>query len=242
MIKKQFLIYILLTVISLTQNTYLFAATEKFVERKALVITDPQNDFLSPSGVAWPMVKESVQKNNTVQNIERLFEAASKQNTLVFVSPHFYYPYDQKWEFTGKMETWMHERNMYLRSGPLTLKGFEDSGADFLEKYKPYIYRENTIITSPHKVYGPENNDLVLQLRKRGVNHIFLAGMSANLCVESHMRELIEQGFKVTVIADATAAAKMGELDGYSAAMTNFNMIANDVITTKEAVKVMRNE
>jgi hypothetical protein len=31
--------------------------------------------------------------------------------------------------------------------------------------------------------------------------------MSANLCTESRMRELIEQGFEVAVASDATAAA-----------------------------------
>ena len=50
-----------------------------------------------------------------------------------------------------------------------------------------------TIIASPHKVYGPESNDLSLQLRKRGIDKVVLGGMSANLCVESHLRELLEQ-------------------------------------------------
>ena len=58
---------------------------------------------------------------------------------------------------------------------------------------------------SPHKVYGPENNDLVLQLRKRYISKIILAGMAANLCVEAHLRELVEQGFEVAVVKDATA-------------------------------------
>ena len=35
--------------------------------------------------------------------------------------------------------------------------------------------------------------DLVFQLRKRRVNKIILAGMLANLCVESHLRELLDQ-------------------------------------------------
>jgi len=43
-----------------------------------------------------------------------------------------------------------------------------------------------------------------------------LAGMSANLCVESHLRELLEQGFEVAVVKDATAAAKLPEGDGYT--------------------------
>jgi nicotinamidase-related amidase len=60
--------------------------------------------------------------------------------------------------------------------------------------------------------------------------------MSANLCTESHMRELIEQGFEVLVVSDATAAAQLPEWDGYAAALTNFRMIANHVAPTAEAV------
>jgi hypothetical protein len=37
--------------------------------RTAILITDPQNDFLSPDGVAWGVVGNSVTENNTVQNI-----------------------------------------------------------------------------------------------------------------------------------------------------------------------------
>ncbi len=58
--------------------------------------------------------------------------------------------------------------------------------------------------------------------------------MSANLCVESHLRELLEQGFKVAVVKDATAGAKVPEGDGYAAAVVNFRFIANAVMTTGE--------
>jgi len=34
----------------------------------AIVITDPQNDFLSPEGVAWGVVGESVTEIGTVEN------------------------------------------------------------------------------------------------------------------------------------------------------------------------------
>ncbi|MCZ6765379.1 MAG: isochorismatase family protein, partial [bacterium] len=103
-----------------------------------------------------------------------------------------------------------------------------------------YINDGKTVVTSPHKVYGPQQNDLVLQLRKRGINKIILAGMSANLCVESHLRELLEQGFAVAVVADATAAAQVAEGDGYLAATINFRFIANTVWTTDEAQGLMR--
>ena len=55
------------------------------------------------------------------------------------------------------------------------------------------------------------------------------------------MRELIEQGFEVAVVKDATAAAQLPGVDGYAAALANFRMIANTVWTTQEAVKAIQN-
>jgi nicotinamidase-related amidase len=202
----------------------------------ALVITDPQNDFLSPKGVTWGVVGESVTKNNTVANIEALLKAAKHNGIPVFVSPHYYYPTDKGWQFEGALETLMHAIGMFDRNGQLDVSGFENSGADFLARYKPYIADGQTIVSSPHKVYGPENNDLILQLRKRGIDKVILAGMSANLCTEAHLRELLETGFEVAVVSDGTAAAIIPEGDGYAAAMVNFRFMANDVIDTKEAV------
>ena len=208
--------------------------------RTALVITDPQNDFLSPDGVTWGVVGKSVQANHTVKNLETLFKTAKANNIPVFVSPHYYYKHDHQWHFEGALETLMHKISMFERKGPLNTEDFEGSGADWLKRYKPYINDGKTVVTSPHKVFGPETNDLILQLRKRGIDKVILGGMSANLCTESHMRELMEQGFEVAVVSDATAAAQLEEGDGYAAAMTNFRFIANTVWTTKEAAKKMR--
>jgi nicotinamidase-related amidase len=206
----------------------------------ALVVTDPQNDFLSPEGVTWGVVGESVTENGTVENIETLLNAAKSGGFPVFVSPHYYYPHDKRWRFEGTLEALMHSIGMFDREDALSLEGFEGSGADWLERYKPFIQDGETVVTSPHKVYGPDTNDLVLQLRKRGIDRVVLAGMSANLCTESHMRELLEQGFDVTVVSDGTAAAKTPELgDGYAAALTNFRFMANAVVDTEQAVAAM---
>ena len=202
--------------------------------KTAIVITDPQNDFLSPKGVTWGVVGKSVVKNNTVENIDTLFSLGKEYNIPVFVSPHYYYDSDDSWQFGGALEVLMHKIKMFKRKHALSTEGFEGSGADWLNQYKPYINDKNTIVTSPHKVYGPESNDLVLQLRKRGIDKVILAGMSANLCTESHMRELMEEGFEVLVVKDATAAAQVDGMDGYEAALVNFRFIANSVLSTKE--------
>ena len=155
----------------------------------ALVVIDPQNDVLSEAGVSWALVGESVRENRTVENIERLFRAAQGRGLGVFISPHYLYPQDQAWRFGGAAERMMLEGKEFFRPGPLSLAEFPGSGADWLDRYRPFIEDGETVVVGPHKVWGPQTNDLDLQLRKRRVNKIILAGMLANLCVESHLRE-----------------------------------------------------
>jgi len=207
--------------------------------RTAVVITDPQNDFLHPDGVAWGACGESVTENDTVANLQALMETAITTGMQLIISPHYYYPTDHGWKFEGTLEKLMHDIHMFDRSGALNLDGFEGSGADWLEAYKPSINHKRTIVCNPHKVYGPENNDLILQLQKQKIEKVLLAGMSANLCVESHLRELLERGFEVAVVADATAAAKVPGLDGMIAALINYTMLASEVWTTSTAVEEM---
>lgn len=202
----------------------------------ALVVIDPQNDFLSPEGAGWPVFGESVTENNVVANLTRLFEAAESSDMTVAVSPHYEYPSDGQWKFGGPGEVLISQLHMFQRSGPYTVDGFPGSGADFLEQLKQHVLHGSTIVASPHKVWGPESNDLALQLRKRGVSQIVLAGMAANLCVESHLRHLLEEGFEVAVVRDATASARVPEGDGYLAALTNYSFLAHAVWSTEEAV------
>ena len=83
-------------------------------------------------------------------------------------------------------------------------------------------------------------NDLVLQLRKRGMSKVILGGMLANMCVESHLRDLLEQGFEVLVARDATAGPRHPEWGyGYTAALVNFNFLAHAVRYTDDVVGAM---
>ena len=206
----------------------------------AIVITDPQNDFLSPEGVTWGVVGESITKNGTVENLGALFEVADETGMPVFISPHYYFEHDHRWQFEGTLETLMHSIGMFDRPHSLTLQGFEGSGADWLEQYKPHINNGHTVVTSPHKVYGPDSNDLALQLRKAGISKVILGGMSSNLCTESHMRSLIEAGFEVMVVTDATAGAITPFYDGYAASLVNFRMIASSVDNTENTVAAIK--
>lgn len=209
----------------------------------AIVITDPQIDFLSPEGVAWGLVGKNVTENNTVENIERLMKIAGEKDIPLIISPHFYAPTDLTFKHGGALEHAMHDIHMFEGEYRIDQTGFiKNTGPDWMPQYKEYINNGKTAVATPHKIYGPDSNDTVLQLRKRGVSKIILAGMSANLCTESHLREFMEQGFEVLVVKDATAAAQLPGLDGYAAAMVNVRMIANSVKTTDETIEQIKEE
>src|SRR3984957_8420025 len=130
----------------------------------------------------------------------------------------------------------------FFRPDPIGDEGFSGSGADWLEQYKPFIEDGKTVVVSPHKVWGPQTNDLVLQLRKRRINKVVLCGMLANICVESHLRDLLEQGFEVAVVRDATAGPRHPTHgDGYQAALVNYAFLAHAVARTDEIVAAMKN-
>ena len=207
----------------------------------AVVFIDPQNDVLSEKGKNWGAVGQSVTENKTVENMERIFKAAKDKGYLVFISPHYFYPTDNTWQINGPLEADEFRTRTFARSGALNLTGFENSGADWLDRFKPYIEDGKTIIVSPHKIFGPQTNDLVLQLRKRGISKIILGGMLANMCVEAHLREFLEQGFEVAVIKDAVAGPRHPEWgDGYQAALINYRFLAHAVLSTDQAVAAMR--
>src|SRR5262245_46472412 len=209
--------------------------------RTALVITDLQNDFLSPGGAGWDLLKDSLARNNTIENIEALLRAARDGGYPVIISPHYYYPTDRRWVAAGgALERLMAEFSVFARKGPLTLDGFEGSGADWPERFKPYLQSCDTVIASPHKVYGTSSNDVVLQLRRRRIEKVILAGPAGNLCVEAHLRDFLEHGLEVAMVRDATAGTANEEGDGYRAALVNFRFLAHALWTTREATGLMR--
>jgi biuret amidohydrolase len=207
----------------------------------ALVLTDMQNDFLSPSGAAYGLIKDSLAEHDTAANLEKLLAAAKAHSIPVIVSPHYYYPHDHRWLAPlTPLEDLAHRIGLVGRSDPLSLEGFTDSGADFPARYKPYLCDGKTIVTSPHKAYSASTNDVVLQLRRLRIEKVVLAGPVGNLCVEAHMRDLVEHGFEVAMVRDATAGARNEEGDGYQAAMVNWRFMAHALWTTAQAVAAMK--
>jgi biuret amidohydrolase len=81
---------------------------------------------------------------------------------------------------------------------------------------------------------------VIKQLRQRRVEKVIMAGPVGNICLESHMRDIIEAGMEVAMVRDAVAGSRNEEGDAYTAAMVNYRFFANAIWTTAEAVERMR--
>ncbi len=140
----------------------------------------------------------------------------------VFYSPHYYDKEYKDWKDINVIDSVMFERKMFSRGS---------WGAEFHPEMAP---GEDTVVCAPHKgLSGFHTSDVDIQLRKRGIDTVLLCGMSANLCVESHLRDAEERGYQVIAINDATAGP--GE-DAYKAALTNYGFIAHESVTADEVI------
>ena len=209
----------------------------------ALMLADMQNEFLEEKkeGTYYALIEDALKKRNVIANLEQLLKTAQDMGYFIVHSPHWYYPTDGQWVVpAGAIGDYLRSIGFCGRKDPVDLEGFHKSRADYYVPFKKYLMDGHTCNTSPHKHFGCEANDVIKQLRMRKVEKVIMAGPVANICLESHMRDIIEAGIEVAMVRDAVAAGVNDEGDGYAAAMVNWRFMANAVWTTDETVKKMK--
>jgi ureidoacrylate peracid hydrolase len=187
--------------------------------RTALLIIDPVNDFLHEDGAGWELTKSTVKKNDVVAQLARLAEGARAAGVPVLFGPMAYteedYTHQQLHRRSG-INRVMFEKKMFLAGS---------FGADFHADIQP---QPGDVILEPHKGTDVLETDLRDHLDRLGSTHLVLAGMTANLCVESTGRHASELGYDVTFLSDAIGAES---LPAYEASIhLNYPLIGNAVM------------
>lgn len=181
------------------------------------------SDAIDPAEVLRDVLGDVVGTDDIVANLSALQAAAREGDVPVFYSPHAYHDHEfESWQELNTIDQLMFDTRMYDVDG---------EGSDIVPELEP---DDNTVVLSPHKhLSGFWANDVQAQLTKRGVGTVVLAGMYANLCVESHLRDAVENGYEVLVVSDATGALSQDMLD---AARINFELIAHETAETEDVV------
>lgn len=192
-------------------------------QRTGVVIIDGVNDFLSPGGKAYKLVKDVLDQVGTVPNLERLLGGARARGIRIFFAPMAYTEQDYT--------TWRHLTGIHKAMYDNRMFEAGSWGADFHPALKP---RGDEIVVAPHKNLDTfATTDLDVQLRQHGIEYVVFAGMSATLCVQSSVRSAMERGYHVTLVKDATAA--VGGMDSHEATMKGeYPLITNAMLTVDE--------
>ena len=188
-------------------------------ERTALLVIDPVNDFLSEGGAAWELTRNTVRLHNVVENLQRAIHGARARAVPVLFAPMAYTLEDYA-------EHELHRRNGIHRiqfERKMFLAG--SWGADFHPDLQPH---ESDIVLLPHKGTDVFRTDLPTYLERLGTTHLVIAGMTANLCVESTGRHAAEEGYDVTFLADAIGSENVPSYE--AAVRVNFPLIGNAVL------------
>ncbi len=191
--------------------------------RTALLVIDPVNDFLSEGGAGWEMTKTTVQLHDVVGNLKRAIEGARARGITVLFAPMAYTEEDyadEELQRRSGINRIMFERKMFLAGS---------WGADFHPDLQP---RDDESVLLPHKGIDVFETDLPDQLQRRGITHLVIAGMTANLCCESTGRHAMEEGYDVTFLSNAIGAENV---PAYEAAIhVNYPLVANAVMEVDE--------
>lgn len=195
----------------------------------ALLLIDPYNDFLADGGKLWPHLREVAERLGLRAHLSVLLAAARATSVRVFFVPHHRHR-------PGDFEGWRFMNPTHAGARRLTPFELGTWGAEFFAGLEP---RPGEVIIHEHWLHsGFANTDLDYQLRNHAIDHIVIAGLRGNACVEATARYGVELGYHVTLVKDATATFRHEE---WVATMeVNAPSFAHAIVTTDELIQALR--
>ena len=161
----------------------------------AVILIEFQNEFCSPGGLLHDLVKDEMQRLNTVSNAVRLTEAALERGCLIIHAPFIYNPrWTQRKKPEGIIEVIKEER--MFRAG--------EWGSRIIEDFQPKI--GEIVLNKKFVLSAFDYTHLRLILGWHRIKNLIVAGFTTNLCVESTMRDAYDLGLHVVLARDAVAS------------------------------------
>jgi nicotinamidase-related amidase len=197
--------------------------------RTALLLVDPLNDFLGDKGQLTQVLKPVGDKVGLLPNLHLALNSARAAHLKIFYGCHRRYEdgYHSGWRFLNSSQAGTEKNQMFARG---------QYGGDYHPDLKPEP--GETVVAEHWTASAFANTDLDMQLKNQGVDHIVLAGLVANTCLESTGRYGVELGYHVTFLKDATSA--FSEEAYHAAVDINWPAFAHAILTTKQFVEKLK--
>ncbi|WEK54770.1 MAG: cysteine hydrolase [Candidatus Cohnella colombiensis] len=180
--------------------------------KTAIVLIEPQNDFLSPGGTMYAHIKEQLAERNVIANLKGLLDSARGKVKIFYVPFH---PFDKGFPELKKGGP-AYEG---LRGIEIDMEADWGTGAWLRGTPGPEIIDELTPQDGDIIVEGKKTLDafhstgLDYYLRANEIEYVAFTGFHTNWCVESSARSAYDKGYRVMVVGDCTATDTQEEQD-----------------------------
>jgi len=168
------------------------------IDHAALVIIDMQRDFLEPGGFGEALGNDVSRLQAAVGPLQQVLAAARENGMLIIHTREGHRP-DLSDAPPHKVE----------RGDPTTRIGAVGPMGRILVRGEPghdiipelYPLKDEPVIDKPGKGAFYQT-DLELMLRNRGIDTLFVCGVTTEVCVNTTVREANDRGFRCIVLSD----------------------------------------
>ena len=167
-----------------------------FIDNKntVLLVIDMQNSFLHPDGTMSKLGYDCSKLRDAIPGTEKLIDAARSNNVPIIFTQYVY-------QSDFKDGGWLvDEISPELREVNLCVKGTWDA-----DNYDTLYPKDNDAIIEKNRPSAFISTQLESILDSKSVQNIFVCGVTANMCVETTVRDACQRDFRVFVAKDAIA-------------------------------------
>jgi nicotinamidase-related amidase len=179
-------------------------ATRIPAAKAAVVLIEPQNDFLSPGGTMYAFIKEELARRNVIDNLARLLQGARDKGVKVMYVP--FHPFEKGFpelKLGGPGAAGLRGLEMDMPADWGTgawLKG--TPGPEIVPQLTP---QPGDIVVEGKKTLDAfHSTALDYLLRANEIEYVAFTGFHTNWCVESSARSAYDKGYRVIVVSDCT--------------------------------------
>lgn len=175
------------------------------VSKIAIVLIEPQNDFLKPGGTMYQYIKDQLAERKVIENLQKLLKGARKKSVRIFYVP--FHPFEEGFpelKRGGPACAGLRGLEMDMKADWGTgawLKG--TPGPEIIEELPPQ--KGDIVVEGKKTLDAFHSTALDYLLRANEIEYVAFTGFHTNWCVESSARSAFDKGYRVIVIADCTA-------------------------------------